>query len=115
MDCQYKSFKTALEHLRKAYFGRKLSYREMAELLTAYSGREINKSHVWNARYRSKRCPKDIRAGLENIGLLQCRPKRWRFFFEVDEEEYSVIEQWLQVKNITFTQYMKERGGPWVV
>ena len=115
MDCQYKSFRSALEHLRTQYLGRRLSYREMAELLTAYSGRDIAKSHVWNTKHRSKRCPKDIRAGLENMGLLQCRPKRWRFFFEVDEEEYLVIENWLRIKDMTFTEYMRERGGPWVV
>lgn len=99
----YKSYKDALEHLRHSYLGKKLSYREMAELLTAHSGYHIHKSHVWNAMKRARRCPKRIRIGLENMDLLECKPRRWRFFYEVaDEEEYNKVKNWLDEQDIDF-------------
>lgn len=93
--------------------GCKLSYREMAELLTAYSGVYVQKSNVWNTMHRAKRCPKPVRIGLERMGLMKGRPKRWRFFYEVPEERYKQIESFLSYEDTTFTEYMSKTGGPW--
>lgn len=63
--------------------------------------------------HRAKKCPKPIRLGLERMGLMDCRPKRWRFFYEVPEEKYKMIKEWLNMQDITFSDYMEERSGPW--
>lgn len=114
MKGQYTSHKVALEHLKHLYFGRELSYREMAEFLMAYSHTPIHKSHVWYAHKRAKKCPRAIRRGLQRMGLMAGKRKRYRFFFEVEVDEYETIKSWLDWQGLTFSQYMKERGKrPW--
>lgn len=109
----------ALERLRGDYLDRRLSYREMAELLTAYSSVYIQKSNVWNAQHRAKRCPKAIRLGLERMGLLQCKPRRYRLFYEMSEEEYKIAQAWLKWQGWrSYTEFMETAHHwckPWEV
>jgi hypothetical protein len=78
----------------------------MAEMLTAFSGVYIQKSNVWNAMKRAKKCPKPIRLALERMELMKCRPRRWRFFYETTEEEYRLIQAGLIRRNYSFTDWM---------
>lgn len=113
MTIPYNTHTKALGYLRRQFLDRKLSYREMAEMLMAYSAQPMTKSHVWNAMYKTTKCPANIRIGLENMGLLRRRPRRYRFFYEVSEEEYDNIASFLSYHSMSFSQYMADENAPW--
>lgn len=103
MTKAYTDYKDALEYLRDGYFDRVLSYREMAEILTSYCGHALSKSNVWNAQHRSKKCPKHIRVALFNMSLLNGKTRRYRFFYEVrNEEEYKKIMDHMKANDVDF-------------
>ena len=108
----YTQHMKALKYLREEYGGRKLSYREMAEVLTALTGEPIQKSSVWNAMNRPGKCPKIIRVGLEYADLLGHRPRRRRFFYNVGTIEHEEITEYLANTGMTFTECIRSLGVP---
>ena len=111
----FTSHVSAIKYLRDEYAGRKLTYREVAEILEEHCGESVYKSEAWNAEHRLYRCPAKIRTALVNMGLLSSR-KRWRFFYEVNEEEYQEIQRFLKVHGFkSFGEFMRinARIGVW--
>ncbi len=102
---KHTSHVEALKYLRKEHLGRKLSYREMAEVLSANCGETIPKSEPWNAEHRQYKCPKRVKVALINMGLLDSG-RRYRFFYELDEESYKQLKRWLSNQDITFAEYI---------
>lgn len=104
----------AIRTLRKFYFGRKLTYNEVAEQLTHWSGKRISKARAWNLEHRDRKCPRHVRDALVQLGLLApVERKRLRFFYEVDESEYQKIREFLGDRS--FTEYMRNEGDkPWL-
>lgn len=107
---KYTRHQDALTFLRKRMYDRTLTYREVGELLSAFCMRKVSKAEAWNAEHRNKRCAADIRQTLVDLDLLVV-DRRWRFFFEVDEEKYQRIREFLGDR--TFTEYMNEKEQPW--
>ncbi len=103
----------ALQTLRQEHFGRKLSYRESAEILTALSGEAMQKSYVWYLEHKSRKCPTPVRLALESIELLYPKPKRYRLHYEVDAETYETIQSYLGEQDETFTRWMDKQEVPW--
>ena len=101
----------ALEYMRDEQFGRTLTYKEMAEILSEHCGEQVYKSEPWNAIHRRYRCPAKVKLALINMGLLETR-RRYRFFYEVDEEKYRILQAWLDRHGFeSFTDYMREEEG----
>lgn len=114
MRQKYKSHADAIKYLRNEHFGRTLSYREVAEVLSEECGETIPKSEPWNAEHRKYRCPKRVKDALISMGLLESG-RRYRFFYEVGKEDYRRIKQWLENNDLTFTEWMRNQEAPWEV
>jgi len=109
----YTSPSMALRYVRKELFGMEISYREVALYVSKFCDVEINKAEIWNAEHRKYRCPRHICDALVNMALMK-RKRRWRFFYEVDEEKYEKIAAWLEKEGMTFQQALEESNLPWV-
>ena len=110
---QYKDPSKALEYIRLRMFGGKISYSNVAAVLSQHCDAKVVKSEAWNAEHRMYKCPDHIRTALINMGLLKVR-RRWRFFYEVNEEKYREISALLEDEGMTFQQMIEESNLPWV-
>jgi ribosomal protein S21 len=115
MDKQppYKDPSEAIRYLKEICIAdpvgtwRNLSWREIAEQVSGYMDGETNKAEIWNVAHEKYKCPPEIAKALRKMGLLRST-KRYRYFFEVsNEEEYKAFKKHV-LKDKTFTEWVWE-------
>lgn len=102
----------AIQHIKDNYSYDNIttfSWRQVAEFVSRYMDDNTSKAVMWNVAHKKYKCPPDVAVALRKRNLLKSA-KRWRFFFEVaNEEEYKAFKKLLG--DMTFAEWVMWHAG----